>query len=222
MLTVITLISDYLKGKIKSFEHAALALLTNDKTILMKFLGNKTQRDTDIEHISKRFSFTTADNVDVNHNEQPLQIDDEALNTLLQEDDHTTTNNNKEFNHLYKTIPRKDNFPNSKWRGLITSEKDKAIFNDIDNIVAEFSLFFPNHTEQEILKALKNNSFDISLTYLYLSDPTEFEYLTFTDVDDYVVKNMKNSDHYQRLIEEKGEYVVQERIKFFNLEEEII
>jgi hypothetical protein len=41
--------------------------------------------------------------------------------------------------------------------------------------------------------------------------------LCFTDVEDYIIKNMKESQYFTDLIEKKGKQQVEEREKFLNL-----
>lgn len=56
-----------------------------------------------------------------------------------------------------------------------TTEDDKTLFNNIDEILNRFVKHFSNHSGDYILDCLKRNSFNLQDTYLQLCKPNEFE-----------------------------------------------
>jgi len=57
----------------------------------------------------------------------------------------------------------------------IISDKDKTLFNSIEEIVNEFVKNFASYSHEQIFDCLKNNSFNLENTYLQLKNPHEFE-----------------------------------------------
>ena len=69
-------------------------------------------------------------------------------------------------------------------------------------------------TREECFKALQGCSGNIKNAYLYLMDNEKYEKYFFYQSDDYVIKFLKNKHYYQKLIQKKGEDLVNEREKF--------
>jgi hypothetical protein len=113
-----------------------------------------------------------------------------------------------------------NNISRFKSQAMITNESERKTFNEIDSIVEVLCQTFPKNSKDDIINALKITSFNIANAYFYLTNPKDFASFAFTDVDDYVIKNMKGSDHYQQLFLEKGEDVVKARLKFLNIEDD--
>ena len=69
-------------------------------------------------------------------------------------------------------------------------------------------------TREECFKALQGCSGNLKNAYLYLMDNEKYEKYFFYQSDDYVIKFLKNKHYYQKLIQKKGEDLVNEREKF--------
>jgi len=59
------------------------------------------------------------------------------------------------------------------------------------------------------------NSMNLEKTYEYLLNP-EKESKFFNANEDFTIQNMKNSQHYQTILESKGEDYIKEREAFLN------
>lgn len=103
------------------------------------------------------------------------------------------------------------------------TENEKRRFKDIDRIVSTLVKHNTDYTEEEVLRALKKNSFNILNTYNYLQDEDKFEGTLnnidkcFYNVDDYVLTNFKKTKFYNQLVNEKGKSRVEEREFFLNV-----
>jgi hypothetical protein len=63
-----------------------------------------------------------------------------------------------------------------KLKKIVTlSDNDKSLFNSIDEIVNQFSIYFATYSTEQILDSLKKNSFNLENTFLQLINPKEFE-----------------------------------------------
>jgi hypothetical protein len=145
--------------------------------------------------------------------DDPLLLDDMTMELILQEENtkKTTLINNKEA-------------PVMRNKVIIASEKDKRHFNDIEDIIKSIQESFQRTqnkelTHENVLDALKINSFNIVNTFLYLCNPEEYNHLCFNDVDDYIIKNMKNSDYYKDMVYNKGMELIKEREKFLMIDD---
>lgn len=141
-------------------------------------------------------------------------LDEEDLEMLMEreKDNNTVINKNGKNRHTMILSPMKFQFFNEPI--IPPNEKDKRIVKDIDIIIDSIKETFKNHSNDAILDALKMNSFNITNTYFFLSNPQEFKDLCFTDVDDYIIKNMKSSSYYNEIVENKGKELVKERENF--------
>ncbi len=105
-------------------------------------------------------------------------------------------------------------------RVVIPNERDKNLFSDIDNILNVLKLHFPEMENLEILEILKSTSFNIANAFLFLKDNEKNKNLLFTDMEDYIIKNMRKSDYYNELVKNKSRELVEEREKFLLIEED--
>ena len=83
------------------------------------------------------------------------------------------------------------------------NEEDKFIFKAIDNIVDGLCNEFKNYSTDFILETLKQNSMDITKTYIYLKEPIKNKNIGFTSLDDKVLLK-KTGEEYKILLKEKG------------------
>jgi hypothetical protein len=162
----------------------------------------------------------------VNPEDDPLLLDDDTMAMLLQDEQ-------KKKGH---TITPKDSTPVIKNRVIFPNEKDKLLFFDMDHIVQSIQSYFnlprmnssfssdDSHqehlTKEEIMEILKRTSFNIENAYLYFSERDTYKYLLFSDMEDYIIKNMRKSDYYRDLVEIKGKELVEERERFLMIEDE--
>ena len=85
---------------------------------------------------------------------------------------------------------------------LFPCDGHMAIFDDIENIIRIFLSNFQKNSKEEIISVLNATSFNIEQAYYDLSSGQK-KY-SFTNSEDYIIKHMKNSDEFQKLIELKG------------------
>lgn len=128
-----------------------------------------------------------------------------------------------EENSKRVTLIKTKEIPVSRNKVIVANEKDKRHFEEIDEIIKSIqeSFFRTKNVELDkayILEVLKMHSFNIVNSYLYLTSPHNLKDLCFTDVDDYIIKNMKNSEYYEDMIAKKGKQTVYEREKFLMIE----
>ena len=95
------------------------------------------------------------------------------------------------------------------------NEEDKFIFKAIDNILDGLCNEFKNYSTDFILETLKQNSMDITKTYIYLKEPIKNKNIGFTSLDDKVLLK-KTGEEYKILLKEKGKDAIQEREEFLN------
>ncbi len=160
----------------------------------------------------------------VNPEDDPLLLDDATMEMLLQDEQ-------KKKGHVIMT---KD-APVTKNRVIFPNEKDKTLFYDIDNIVQSVQNHFnapvsnsfssqesqqEQFNKEEILDILKRTSFNIENTYLFLKDHENYKFFLFTDMEDYIIRNMRKSDYYKDLVKLKGRELVEERERFLMVDEE--
>lgn len=162
-----------------------------------------------------------------NPEDAPLLLDDATMEMLLLEKEEMI-----KPNPLHRVSVMKSNinlesmlkiseFP--KNRVIIPNDRDKLLYNDLDSIIrtlkVSFIREFRNEIENEqILEILKKTSFSIENTYLYLSNPEEFKYLLFSDMEDYIIRNLRNSEYFAQVVDSKGADLVEERERFLNIE----
>ncbi len=144
--------------------------------------------------------------------DDPLLIDDATMELILQQE-----------NSKRATLIKTKEVTVSRNKVIVANEKDKRQFEQIDEIIRSiqesFSRTKNNDLDKEyILEVLKMHSFNIVNTYLYLCYPDERKDICFTDVDDYIIKNMKHSDYYKDMILKKGRQTVFERERFLMIE----
>ena len=89
------------------------------------------------------------------------------LDNLIQKPNKSTNTKNKKVFHSHTIKNKNQIFSNSK------EELTKIDF--IDDIIKRFSEHFINIKTNQILEALKINSFDIFDTFSYLTSPDEFK-----------------------------------------------
>ncbi len=157
----------------------------------------------------------------VNEDDFPLLLDEATMEMLLH-DEHQVKNNitanfiNKKNNLSLDKFLKQPEVPIN--RVIAPNEKEKNIFNDIDFIIQSISSTFDEKDNDSILEILKKTSFNIENTVLYFSDKDEYKYLLFTDMEDYIIKNMKNSEQYDQVLNTKGPELVEERERFLNID----
>ena len=79
---------------------------------------------------------------------------------------------------------------------LFPCDGHMAIFDDIENIIRIFMTHCTN-SKDEIISVLNATSFNIEQAYFDLQSG-------FTNSEDYIIKHMKNTEEFQKLIEYKG------------------
>lgn len=82
----------------------------------------------------------------------------------------------KEQLHFFDKTESKYYNSNQKLQKLTSmTDKEKALFNNIDEILNLFTNHFTKHNKDYIMDILRKNSFDLQDSYLQLSHPNEFE-----------------------------------------------
>ena len=141
----------------------------------------------------------------------------------LKEVYHQNSNLN-DFQKVMKNIKKEDSIKNSYLNEKVEEEKrkintineeDKFIFKAIDNILDGLCNEFKNYSTDFILETLKQNSMDITKTYIYLKEPIKNKNIGFTSLDDKVLLK-KTGEEYKILLKEKGKDAIQEREEFLN------
>jgi hypothetical protein len=84
---------------------------------------------------------------------------------------------------------------------LFPCDGHMAIFDDIENIIRIFMTHCTN-SKDEIISVLNATSFNIEQAYFDLQSGQK-KY-SFTNSEDYIIKHMKNTEEFQKLIEYKG------------------
>lgn len=123
-----------------------------------------------------------------------------------------------------KGVVYRNIFENSKNKLFIKNKEDKFMLKNLDELVNDLLLIFKDYSKDFIIDALKGNSMDIEQTYYFLKDPNPSNYFNnvfidriFTELDDEILKNMKDTELYKNLVTRKGQGKIQERIDFLNL-----
>ena len=129
----------------------------------------------------------------------------------------TKNNNNKSrINKLNNNISSKTQSQNSNQlnsTNAITLLKDNVlalfpcdahmdIFDDIDTIIKIFQSHFRKISKEEIISVLNATSFNIEQAFFDLSNGQK-KYC-FSNAEDYIIKHMKDSLEFQKLIQLKG------------------
>ena len=146
------------------------------------------------------------------------------LNILSLKEVYHQNNNLNDFQKVMKNIKNEDSIKNTYINEKVEEEKrkintineeDKFIFKAIDNIVDGLCNEFKNYSTDFILETLKQNSMDITKTYIYLKEPIKNKNIGFTSLDDKVLLK-KTGEEYKILLKEKGKDAIQEREEFLN------
>ena len=72
--------------------------------------------------------------------------------------------------------------------------------------------------KEEIFNALYWTNNNIENAYLYLTEKEKNKILFFKPEDDLIIKNINQKEELKKLIEEKGEKLINERKKFLKIE----
>ena len=72
-------------------------------------------------------------------------------------------------------------------------------------------------SKEEISLALFGTSGNIKNAFLYLNDKEKYKKYFFNETEDNIIKNMKDTDEYKALINDKGIELIKEREKFFSI-----
>jgi len=151
--------------------------------------------------------------------DDPLQLDEATMEQLLQDEQAKITNENILFRQSNPILNKLLNEPEvPKNRVIAHNEKDKKIISHIDYIVQSIANSIEENEPELILEILSKTSFNIANVYLYFSDKEKFKYLLFTDMEDYILRNMRSSEYYDNVLRTKGEELVEERERFLNID----
>jgi hypothetical protein len=107
----------------------------------------------------------------------------------------------------------------------LLAEGDIEQFKHIDEVVECLTSKVENISRERALDALVFCSFNIERAFDFLSRPEEvygnmcfnISGQVFSDVDDYVIKYLNSTELYTRLVEEKGQELVEEREKYLKI-----
>ena len=76
-------------------------------------------------------------------------------------------------------------------------------------------------SREQVLKALYGTNNNIEHAYFYLIDSEKYGKFYFRHNDDYIMKNLKDEDNYQKIyqkvLKEKGEELIKERASFLGI-----
>ena len=96
-------------------------------------------------------------------------------------------------------------------------EEEKFAFKVIDIIVDALAKEFKGIPREAILDVLEANSLDMVKTYKCLNDDDQARKCSFTAFEDNIILNKKdNSKQYSKILKEKGEKIINERLAFLN------
>jgi len=73
------------------------------------------------------------------------------------------------------------------------------------------------YTREEIFKILYGTSGNVKYAYLYIKDSVKYGKYYFSSADDYVLQILKKKSYYKKLLEVKGEELLNERKKFLGI-----
>jgi len=94
---------------------------------------------------------------------------------------------------------------------------EKRSYYVLNEIVETFKDSFRNEnfSDSQILNALILNSMNMKKAYGFLKNPNKVnKKAVFSQAEDYILQNLKNTDRYEQLLKEKGKDVIVEREKF--------
>jgi len=120
-------------------------------------------------------------------------------------------------------VPKKKEKIQKKVKITKIEEKEESEKEEIDPRIAQLDelvnkmMKISKYSREEVFRALYGTSGNIKNAYLYLMDNIKYEKYFFKDTDDYIIKNLKDKDYYNQLLEKKGEELIKERKKFLSL-----
>lgn len=199
--------------------------IENDLILISKNIEKSKQEimeaeEMEEEELEKELEAQYEDEYD----EDEIQSDDEPYE-LSQFDELNEKKNKKKrlTRHQITTINK----------FIQISEKEKNTFDSIDEVLNVFSSQFPNLTRDQIVDIFKKNSFNLENSFLQLINPEKFEGIIFknlqlykiiekcfTEADDYIIQNLKETEYYEYLLDKKGESLVKMRHIFLNIEDD--
>lgn len=239
MLPAINTISAYITSDSESFEksisdlkdYAAKFNVSKPKSEIKKekppqsqnYLNRKKPRkedeaiEEDIMELDKKISEKKMQ--EENERAKNLQQDQEQVvqkDSIKKEDE--CENKAEEIPHSSFDLIKIEN-------DFIKFENEDSIdFHIIEEIVSMLKNHFHNKSNEDVITTLFATSFNIENAYLLMSDFDYFKgklcYLNldiaYTESDDYILKNLRNSVTYGKLLETKGFDNIEERLNFLS------
>lgn len=168
LLTIITVLKEYISGKIPNLDKALSEL--PDKS-LPKPLGGRSRK------AGQRYDDDDDDSFEVE--EKPKK---QLLNNKRKVKEETN-DMQKAIEVVNNAIDPTTEVKNSSTRrstrnkasSTLFSEEDKKIFSEIEIIVNTLKGVVPEASEHEVWESLKKNSFNVINSYLYLIEPEVYE-----------------------------------------------
>lgn len=189
LLTIITVIKDYLLGKIKDIEKHLIEAPDRNaiKPNNYNSLGNnkKANKNTgasddesfniedELKNLNKNYNQINGNNKALLNKKTKISKN-EASGVLINNNDSININNNYNNEANEDNTYKKSLRPKKKQK-MLFNEEDKNIFSQIEIILNTFKNQFPELSECDIYDALKKNSFNVISTYCYLVDTEENE-----------------------------------------------
>lgn len=172
LLTIITVLKDYLSGRVTDLEKTLAE--SGEKTVTQK-TGKSYKRNQDDDDES--FDLGEKEEIKksksmLNNKRKIPNIEEEKLENVNKNIEmvNNVLNNTNDL----KAVVGKRNTRN-KGNTSLFSEEDKRVFSEIETIVETLQKQVPEAAEFEIWDALKRNSFNIINTYLYLMEPETYD-----------------------------------------------
>ena len=168
LLTIITLLKDFLSGRIVDFEKTLgdapeknVPKIVTEK----KCVKNKSKDDDESFEIEDKKMLNKKRK---NPNEEVIS----GINKKIEIINNVINSGNEVKQNESGGLRRSSR---AKTNNSLFSEEDKKIFAEIETIVKILQEVVPEVSEYEIWEALKRNSFNIINTYLFLNEPELYD-----------------------------------------------
>ena len=211
LMTLVNAIAYFIQTNETDFEAFFAVFNSKDKKA---FLQREESLKTPINLIAKKRTSPEKDNRTTekkDKKEKKLVIGNEEIIIQTVEDNDDKDKDIKDKKNEEKEVKEKS----VDWE-LIWDEKKRDLenVNDFDERIDKL-VNITNFIRDEVSLALFGTSGNIKNAFLYLNDKEKYKKYFFNENDDDIIKNKKDTDEYNILINNKGIELVKEREKFF-------
>ncbi len=167
LLTIITVLKEFISGKIPDLEKALSEL--PDKSLSKPLEGGRRAGRRNEEDDDESFEIEEKPKKQLLNNKRKAK----EVNNEIQKAIEVVNNAIDPATEVKNAATRRS--ARNKASVTLFSEEDKKIFSEIEIIVNTLKGVVPEASEQEIWDSLKKNSFNVINSYLYLTEPEVYE-----------------------------------------------